>query len=81
MSAPIELPDSLQLAAALIALEESQRVVLEQAQIVTKVLDVLTEVATAAQVPAHGLYEEGVREGQVQLVKRLFELIKREREK
>lgn len=62
------------------ALVEAQEVALQQAKIVTKVLDVLTEVAKAAQEPPRGLYNEGYHDGQVELVKRLHALIKAERE-
>lgn len=63
-----------------LALEEAQEVAIQQARIVSRVIEVLTDVATAAQHRPPGLYDEGYQDGQVALVKRLFELIKKERE-
>ena len=60
---------------------EAQQVALQQANIVSKVIDVLTEVANDVQKPVYGTYAEGRRDGQVELVKRLHALIKAERER
>jgi hypothetical protein len=62
-------------------LEGAQAIALNQAHTVGKVLDVLAEVALRAHEPVHSVYEQGRRDGEVELVRRLFELIKTEREK
>lgn len=62
------------------ALEEAEQTALQQARIVTAVLDLMTEVATSAsQRPVHSLYEEGRRDGEVDLIRRLHATITRER--
>lgn len=62
-------------------LEGAQAIAINQANTVGKVLDVLAEVALRAHEPVHTVYEQGRHDGEVDLVRRLFELIKVEREK
>jgi hypothetical protein len=62
-----------------LSLTEAEEVALQQAKIVTSVLDILADVATAAQQPAHGLYNQGRQDGEVALVRRLYAAIQRGR--
>lgn len=63
-----------------LALEEANAVAIQQAQIVTSVLDVINDVALdAVNRPVRTAYDEGRRDGEVDLVKRLFEVIKKGR--
>jgi hypothetical protein len=60
-----------------LSLTEAEEVALQQAKIVTSVLDLLTEVLTNRS--GRAVFDESYRDGQVDLVKRLYATIKHER--
>jgi hypothetical protein len=62
-----------------LSLSEAEAIAVQQANIVTSVLDILADVAVGAQEPVHGLYSQGRQDGEVALVRRLYEAIRRGR--
>lgn len=60
-----------------LARAEAEAVAIKQAEVVTAVLETLAEVAQGAMTPVLGSYDTGYRNGQVDLVRKLHEVITR----
>jgi hypothetical protein len=60
-----------------LARAEAESVAIKQAGVVTAVLETLADVARGAIAPVLGSYDTGYRDGQVDLVRQLHEVITR----
>lgn len=60
-----------------LARAEAEAVAIKQANVTTAVLETLAEVAQGAMKPVLGSYDTGYQDGQIDLVRKLHEVITR----